>query len=112
VKLIAALGALASLVPAAALAQRPPEPAPAPHGIAAAASTPTPALRYQSAFESYRAWRDEPMESWRDVNDRVGRVGGHAGVLKAESGEAPAQPSQPPGKPAHSPAGGGHRHAH
>ncbi len=38
---------------------------------------------YQSPFSTYRAYRDEPPGVWREVNDEVARVGGHAGVLKS-----------------------------
>jgi hypothetical protein len=31
----------------------------------AAKSAPTP-------FETYQGWRDEPLQDWREVNDRVG----------------------------------------
>jgi hypothetical protein len=71
--------------------------------------------RYESAFEGYRAWRDEPLESWQEVNDRVGRVGGHAGVLKSdvEPVSGTAGTSQPAGIPSGgTPSGGGHRHGH
>jgi hypothetical protein len=52
-----------------------------------------------SAFEGYRPYRDEPVGSWREVNDEVGRVGGHSGVVRAEREAAPpppARPAQPP----------------
>ncbi len=98
------------MLPAASLAQSTADPPP--RGGAAASASAAALPPYQSAFEAYRAWRDEPMEPWREVNDRVRRVGGHAGVLKAGSDEAPAQSAPHSGKPADAPAGGGHRHAH
>jgi hypothetical protein len=59
-----------------------------------------------SAFEGYRPYRDEPPGSWREVNDEVGRVGGHSGVVRAEREAAspppparPAQPSDAKGRP-------------
>jgi hypothetical protein len=58
-----------------------------------------------SAFEGYRPYRDEPPGSWRELNDEVGRVGGHTGVVRAERETAPppkappAQPSEPRGRP-------------
>ena len=51
-----------------------------------------------SAYEGYRPYRDEPLAPWREVNDEVGRVGGHSGVVRAEREAAPppAPPAQPP----------------
>lgn len=45
--------------------------------------TPVPAATYRSVFEDYRPYREQDVASWREVNDQVARVGGHAGVLKA-----------------------------
>jgi hypothetical protein len=66
------------------------------------AATPSPARA--SAFDGYRPYRDEPLNSWREVNDEVGRVGGHTGVVRAEREAAlpqtpPSQPPQPKGRP-------------
>lgn len=67
---------------------------------------------YESAFADYRPYREEPAASWRQVNDEVARVGGHAGVLKAEPapGAAPARdPSTvSPATPAPARSGGHH----
>jgi hypothetical protein len=52
---------------------------------------------YQSAFEGYRPYVEEPLAPWREVNDAVGRVGGHTGVLRAEETTAP-QPATPPAR--------------
>lgn len=67
-----------------------------------------PALTYQSAFEGYRPYVEEPLAPWREVNDTVERVGGHAGVLRAEErtaatppAAAPAAPPREPGHDAH-----------
>lgn len=43
-----------------------------------------------SAYEQYRPLTDEPSASWREINDEVARVGGHAGVLRAVEKGAPA----------------------
>ena len=107
------VGVVVALLPAAVSAQRAAE-TPQPRPVPSATGSMEPA-RYESAFEGYRAWRDEPMESWREVNDRVGRVGGHAGVLKSdvEPASRPAGTSQPAGThPGVAPSGGGHRHGH
>lgn len=107
-KRIALLGLLAAL-PAFAPAQVQPEPPP-PGDVSAARSAAAVTPRYQSPFDDYRAWQDEPAEPWREVNDRVGRVGGHAGALKAEAEEPPAP--QPTGDAPPGASEGGHRHAH
>jgi hypothetical protein len=38
-----------------------------------------PAVEYRSAFEAYRAFKDEGVRDWRGANDEVGAAGGHAG---------------------------------
>lgn len=43
------------------------------------ATVPVPA--YTSAFAGYRPLRDEPLASWREVNNEVARVGGHIGMF-------------------------------
>lgn len=58
-----------------------------------------PALTYQSAFEGYRPYVEEPLASWREVNETVERVGGHAGVLHAETRETPTPPAAAPAAP-------------
>lgn len=49
---------------------------------------------YESAFESYRPYRESPVGRWRERNDEAGRVGGHGGVLKA--GATPAATESKP----------------
>lgn len=58
-------------------------------------AAPAAPLGHASAFEGYRAFADEPLAPWRAVNDEVGRVGGHAGVLRAEE-RKPAPPAAAP----------------
>jgi hypothetical protein len=41
-----------------------------------------PSVTYRSAFADYRPYREQEISPWREVNDEVARVGGHAGVLK------------------------------
>lgn len=36
----------------------------------------TAALVYQSPLDDYRGFNAEPVQSWREANDRVGRIGG------------------------------------
>jgi len=76
---------------------------------AAGAQTPAPRERapapppaYRSAFEGYRPYVEEPLAPWREVNDTVGRVGGHVGVLRADENNAPPQPA--PSGAGHAPA--------
>ena len=44
---------------------------------------------YRSAFEGYRPFNEAKVGNWRELNDEVSRVGGHAGAMKAATGEAP-----------------------
>lgn len=53
-----------------------------------------PGLQYESAFQNYVPYREQPLEAWREVNDEVGRVGGHLGMFRSE-GEVRPQPGAP-----------------
>lgn len=82
-------------------------------GPAAAAPAMEQPLGYESPFKDYRGYRDEAPRGWREVNDEVRDVGGHAGVLKAAEGgpdraPAPGAPPAPnaPAAPGH--CAGGH----
>lgn len=44
-------------------------------GAAAATSTVAP-------FNTYQAWRDEPLQDWREANARVGEIGGWRTYLR------------------------------
>jgi hypothetical protein len=123
---IAAVAALSALLPApGAHAQSQARPDPADPNAA------VPAFGYQSAFGDYKRHTDPAVRGWREVNDEVGRIGGHAGALRAApSGEghgahAPLAPPAPPATPAPGqvapapnaavpntppPAGGQHQH--
>ena len=35
-----------------------------------------------ASFEQYRGWRDEPLQDWRQANERVGEIGGWRGYLR------------------------------
>ena len=67
---------------------------------------------YRSAFEGYRGFADEPVRSWRETNDTVGRIGG----WKAYAREAQAAKARPAaaGASAHAaaPADAGHLNHH
>lgn len=48
---------------------------------------------FRSALEGYRPYRaDEPLRPWREINDEVGRVGGHTGALAGTA--SAAEPSE------------------
>jgi hypothetical protein len=50
-----------------------------------------PRFEYRSAFSDYRSFSEEKLAPWRDVNDEVGRIGGHAGA----TGHAKPAPTKP-----------------
>jgi hypothetical protein len=70
---------------------------------------------HASAYESYRPFREEEPAPWREVNDEVGRLGGHSGHMGKDAVPAPA--AQPPSGPTAQPAArsgnpGGSKHGH
>ncbi len=53
-----------------------------------------PSVEYRSAFEGYRRYAEPEVTGWREMNEEVGRVGGHLGIVReaAKPGaKAPAQ---------------------
>ncbi|HET9663512.1 MAG TPA: hypothetical protein VFP00_04725 [Burkholderiales bacterium] len=59
-----------------------------------------PEIKYESAFRNYVPYREQPLATWREVNDEVGRVGGHVGMFGGaghggHAGATPASKSQP-----------------
>ena len=69
------------------------------------AQAPVPATTYRSAFASYRpAAEDEatPDQAWRALNEKVGKAGGHMGMMKMEGHKMPMD--KPSSKPAAQPA--------
>ena len=61
-----------------------------------AESPPIPA--YRSSLETYRRHQvDEPMRPWREVNDEVGRLGGHSGHLRGQLRQSPTPNAAQPG---------------
>ncbi|WP_245704032.1 hypothetical protein [Oryzisolibacter propanilivorax] len=59
-------------------------------------------LQYSSAIGDYRAYTDQPVQSWQQANDRVGQIGGwrayakeiKTGVPASAQDAAPANDSQ------------------
>ena len=62
-----------------------------------------PARPYESAFKGYRPYVDPVVARWRESNEEVGRIGGHAGHAPgaAPAGGAAAQPAKPPAHTGH-----------
>ena len=71
--------------------------------------TPIPAvkLEYRSTLSTYKAYADQPVQSWREANDEVGRIGGWRAYAKEmRAGEPPnAGSSAPAVPPAHTMGG-------
>ena len=47
-----------------------------------------PAPEYRSVFEGYKPFREEAVTNWRTLNEEVGRVGGHVGIMGGAGGHA------------------------
>lgn len=72
-------------------------------------------LQYVSPLRAYKPYADQAVESWREANDRVGRIGGWRAYAKeAQTGEpakeAPQEAAKPP-QPAADPHAGHHKGA-
>lgn len=50
----------------------------------AAADGKAPAPEYRSAFEGYRRYAEPEVAGWREMNQEVGRVGGHPGIVRGQ----------------------------
>ena len=51
------------------------------------AQAPVPAATYRSAFAGYRPAAEDdatPDQTWRAVNEKVGKAGGHMGMMKMD----------------------------
>ena len=88
--------------PAAETASAPGAAAIAPKGVAmapapsASAVSSAAALNYRSAFEGYRPLTDQPVVSWRESNDLVGRIGGWQSYAREGQGGPPAGSAEAP----------------
>jgi hypothetical protein len=63
---------------------------------AAQAAEAAPSGQVTSApFEQYRGWRDEPLQDWREANQRVGEIGGWRTYLReAQQGDDASRSGQ------------------
>lgn len=52
-------------------------------------------LQYKSALATYQGYTDQAVQSWREANDRVGRIGGWRAYAKEAATGQPA-PDTPP----------------
>jgi hypothetical protein len=52
-------------------------------------------LQYTSALATYQGYTDQAVQSWREANDRVGRIGGWRAYAK-EAATGQAAPDTPP----------------
>ena len=59
-------------------------------------------LQYKSAIGSYQAYVDQEVLSWREANDRVGRIGGWRSYAKEISTGQPTS-EEPTSPDAHAP---------
>jgi len=59
-------------------------------------------LQYKSAIGSYQAYVDQEVLSWREANDRVGRIGGWRAYAKEISTGQPTS-EEPTSPDAHAP---------
>ena len=64
-------------------------------------------LQYSSTMSDYQAYKDQPVQSWRQVNDRVGSIGGWRAYAKEIKSGEPA--SAKDSAPASDPHSGDHR---
>jgi hypothetical protein len=100
-------GSCALLISLPAIAQT----KPAAKEDATRANAAVPASMYQSAFEGYQPYREQSIAGWREVNDEVGRVGGHAGMFGGTAA-APAKEATGQQPQRSAPAAPGHHTAH
>ena len=57
-------------------------------------------LRHASSLDVYRRLTDEPAVSWREANDKVGRLGGWRAYAREAQQAEPSVPSAAAAKPA------------
>ncbi len=65
-------------------------------------------LQYVSPLRTYKPYADQPVESWREANDRVGRIGGWRAYAREIQTGMPAKASAEASAPAADPHAGHH----
>ena len=74
------------------------------------AQAPVPVTTYRSAFAGYRPAAEDdatPDQAWRALNEKVGKAGGHMGMMKMEGHKMEGHKTpmdKPSAKPAPQPA--------
>lgn len=68
------------------------------------AKSPVPRAIYRSSLADYRLFSDEKLSSWKESNDKVGRIGGWRAYAKEAQEPEPAVRSTPPGADQPAPA--------
>ena len=58
--------------------------------------TVVPVAKYQSAFSSYRNFREEKLNDWTAANDTVGQIGGWRIYAREAQGKEPPVTVAPP----------------
>jgi hypothetical protein len=53
-----------------------------------------PAVEHRSVFEGYRRYAEPEVSGWREMNEEVGRIGGHVGMHRQGGATKPA--AKPP----------------
>ena len=81
----------------------------APADTEAPKPAPLATLQYASPIGAYQGYADQPVQSWREANDRVGQIGGWRAYAKEiKSGEpASAKDAAPASDPHTGHHGGG-----
>ena len=81
-----------------------------------------PPVTYRSVFEGYKPFKEETVSNWRALNEEVGLVGGHVGIMGGAGGHAgpgesakraptiTTEGGQPPIRTAPKAPGGSHSH--
>ena len=54
-----------------------------------------------SSLAAYRRYAEQPVEPWRESNDRVGRIGGWRAYAREAAGDAPSAAQAPASAAAH-----------
>lgn len=75
---------------------------------ASAPASSAPETLYRSAFKGYKRFTDEPVQSWKAANDRVGQIGGWRTYAREAAGGEAGEPAGTGGHAGHGnePAGG------